>query len=191
MQLGKSLLGAIVGAAVGIVLLLVVYLTLHIDKMWLSIPFAIITGLGVRMFVSTAGHASYVRGAMTMVLALAGYIGGWQLAPKVVTAAANAQSPKPPAAAAAAEQPAGETAEAKDKEAAEPKDAAAPVEQPKAATTPAEKPQPRPAAAKSFGSTWDVIWLAIAALVAYEMGRGSGIATKSVESSPAGTHPDA
>ncbi len=51
MQLGKSLLGAIIGAAIGIVILLVVYRLFEIDGFWLAIPFAIITGLGVRMLV--------------------------------------------------------------------------------------------------------------------------------------------
>ena len=33
--------------------------------MWLAIPVAMLTGLGVRMMVNTSGHASYVRSALT------------------------------------------------------------------------------------------------------------------------------
>src|SRR6188508_2752101 len=91
MQLGKALLGAIIGAAVGIVLMLVLYLTTGWDKSWLSIPFAIITGIGVRMFTDTKGHASYVRGALTMAIALAAYIGGWMIVAQVATARANSE----------------------------------------------------------------------------------------------------
>ena len=54
MQFGKALLGAIIGAGVGIVLLIVVYLTIRSSiRLWLSIPLLLVTGLGVRMFVAT------------------------------------------------------------------------------------------------------------------------------------------
>jgi hypothetical protein len=70
MQLGKALVGAIIGAAVGIGMLVAVSVTTGIMGFWLAIPFAIITGLGVRMLVSTAGHPSYARGVLTMLLAM-------------------------------------------------------------------------------------------------------------------------
>ncbi len=190
MQFGKSLVGAIIGAAVGIGLLLAVYLTLGIDKIWLSIPFAIITGLGVRMLVSTSGHASYVRGALTMLIALAAYIGGWLLVAKVATARANAPSPNPAAAAGDAEAQDGET---KDAEGAEKTD---PVAQPKVIERASEAGIPRAAAPKPTNySPADMIFLAIAALVAYELGRGSGMAKNTAgqpgQPLPADSHPDA
>ena len=192
MQFGKSLLGAIVGAAVGVGLLLLVYLTLGLDKSWLSIPFAILTGLGVRMFASTSGHASYVRGAMTMAVALAAYIGGWFLVAKVASAHANSASSRPAAAAEnkAATEP-GEAAGTKD---ATPKD----VEPaPQAHLRGGEGAIGRgalPKAGQSYSAV-DIICLAIAALVAYEMGRGSGMAPmptdRPAEPAPAGTQPNA
>jgi hypothetical protein len=221
MQFGKSLLGAIIGAAIGIALLLVVYLTMGIDKVWLSIPFAIITGLGVRMFVSTGGHASYVRGAMTMVVALAGYIGGWMLVEKVVSARANATGKAPPIAGeekqavepgdTEAKDAEGKDADAQDAEGQdavasdensdtaatdEEKDAdAAPkAAPPKAAPLKRETAMPRATTPRAVAYTpWDVICLAVAALVAYELGRGSGMspAGSSSQSAPGGTHPDA
>ena len=190
MQLGKSLLGGIIGAAVGIGLLLAVHRLSGLDKVWLAVPFALITGLGVRMLVSTSGHASYVRGALTMALALAGYIGGWYLVAQVATARANAPLPIPRAAAEG--QPAAEPGEP------EAKVEAAPAEQPKAAAIADDgqgAAKMRPLAPKVFGSNWDMIWLAVAALVAYEMGRGSATSTaqanQSAEPAPGGTHPDA
>ena len=93
MQFGKALVGGIIGAAVGIGLLFVVIR--FSDRFWLAIPFAIITGLGVRMAVSTAGHASYVRGALTAMLALAAYIGGLTVVTHVTSARANAPAAKP------------------------------------------------------------------------------------------------
>src|SRR6476661_7126824 len=76
MQLGKTIVGAIIGAVLGIGLLIVVYLFFGVDKMWMAIPVAILTGLGVRMGVATSGHASYLRGAITVVLAMGAYLGG-------------------------------------------------------------------------------------------------------------------
>ena len=46
MQFGKTLVGAIIGAALGIGLLIAVYLLFGIDKMWMAIPVAIVDGLG-------------------------------------------------------------------------------------------------------------------------------------------------
>ena len=77
MQFAKSLIGGIIGAAIGIVLLFAIYR--FSDGFWSAVPFAILTGLGVRMAVNTAGHASYARGALTAILALAAYIGGLSL----------------------------------------------------------------------------------------------------------------
>lgn len=175
MQLCKSLVGGIIGVAVGIGLLLVVYLLSGIDKVWLAIPFAVVVGLGVRMIVSTTGHASYVRGALTMLLALGGYIAGWYLVAQVATARANAPIAKPPA----SEQKSAEPAPQGD----------APAE-----AAPATPPPPmgeisnpsgmrRPMAAKGVMSAWDMIFLGIAALIAYEMGRGSGMAPVAAASS--------
>jgi len=188
MQFGKSLLGAILGAAVSIGLLIAVYLLLQRDNVWLAIPFALITGLGVRMLVNTTGHASYARGVMTMLIALAAYIGGWRAVSMIATAKANQPLPKP--AVSAETEPA--DGEAKDEATAE-----APADAPKADQPAATPPRANVAhaPASAFGSPWDVIWLAIAALVAYEMGRGSGTsaapASQATGAMPAGTHPDA
>ncbi len=70
MRLGKALVGAIIGAAIGIALLFAVIR--FSDGFWSAIPFAIITGFGVRMAVGAAGRASYFRGAITALLALVG-----------------------------------------------------------------------------------------------------------------------
>jgi len=163
MQLGKAVLGGVIGAAVGIGLLLAVYMVAGLDQVWLAIPFAVITGLGVRMLVSTSGHASYLRGAMTMILALAAYIAGWMLVAQVATARANAPKKMPARAATAAEDKEGEG----DATAA----ATPPPPMPEAPATRMDF-KPRAGGPRQF-STWDFIWLAIAAFVAYELGRGS------------------
>jgi hypothetical protein len=186
MQLGKALVGAIIGAAIGIGMLIAVYLTLGIDKFWLAIPFAIITGLGVRMLVSTTGHASYARGVMTMIIAMAAFYGGLQVQAKVATARANKAPAKPVITVE-------ETAETDTTDADAPKEETPPPPPPLAQPRKVDAPM-RPAA-PSPGSPWDIIWLAVAALAAYELGRGTGTPTDPVttpaEPVPTGTHPDA
>jgi hypothetical protein len=187
MQLGKALVGAILGAVVGIGMLVAVYLTADITSFWLAIPFAIITGLGVRMLVSTAGHASYARGVFTMLLAMAAYFVGWMVVAKVATARATREPAKP-------------IVKVEETTEADAKDAEMTEEAP---PTPAPAPPPRTSdvapvrpAAPPLGSSWDIIWLAVAALVAYELGRGSAAAATSTapapsEPTPTGVHPDA
>ncbi|MFO0791836.1 MAG: hypothetical protein U0805_20430 [Pirellulales bacterium] len=164
MQLGKAVLGAVVGGAIGIGLLLVLYLTAGLDQVWLAIPFAIITGLGVRMLVSTSGHASYARGAVTMILALAAYIGGWMLVAQVATARANAPKKMPVPATTAADKEGEGTGNA---------EAAPATPPPPVAQAPMAHVDMKARGGPRQFSTWDFIWLAIAALVAYELGRGS------------------
>jgi hypothetical protein len=195
MQLGKSLVGAVIGAAIGIGMLFVASMFMRLDGVWLSIPFAILTGLGVRMFAGTAGRASYLRGALTMLVALAAYIGGWTLVAKVAMAKATAQTTNPaaatePAATTGDDAKEGESKEGESKDEAQVADAGPPAAAPKAA----KGAMPIPPSSRTIGSNWDIIWLAISALVAYELGRGSGVTPAdrpAPEQAPMGTHPDA
>jgi hypothetical protein len=189
MQLGKSFIGALIGAAIGIGLLLVVFRVFHWDKVWLAIPFALITGLGVRTLVGTSGHASYARGALTMLVALAAYIGGWMLVAKMATAQANTAGKPAIAANADAENAIDDKSATADSAAPKAPDS------PPMAGTMGDGSRNR-MVAPTQQSTWDLIWLAIAALVAYEMGRGTTAApiattTEPAQPLPAGTHPDA
>src|SRR4051812_49567571 len=77
MQPARTLIGAIVGAALGIAVLYAAYRFAGRDEFWLSIPFALLTGLGVRFALAGTARASYLRGAITAVLALAADLGGW------------------------------------------------------------------------------------------------------------------
>ncbi len=190
MQLGKTIVGAIIGAVLGILLLLVVNLVFRFDQTWLAIPVAILVGLGVRMMVSTTGHPSYLRGAITGLLALATYIAGWP----VVAQVATMKSESKPAVKAA------DTAGSDAKDSDDAADAEAPPEAPKAAP---QRPRPVGAAnevrrplMQQETSPWDLVFLGIAALVAYELGRGTGgkpvvVAEETVTEVPVGTHPDA
>jgi hypothetical protein len=191
MQFGKTLVGAIIGAALGIGLLIAVYLMFGIDKMWMAIPVALLTGLGVRMVAATSGHASYLRGAITVLLAMGAYLGGLAVTRAVANHRAETVSKANPPRA-AAEEP-GAPGDAKSEE---PGAEAPPVNAPP--TAPATPDLARRSAMPSQAfSTWDFISLAVAALVAYELGRGSGVASKDNmgagpgEPALGGTHPDA
>jgi hypothetical protein len=185
MQFGKSLLGGIIGAAVGVALLFAIYR--FSDGFWSAIPFAILTGLGVRMAVSTAGHPSYARGALTAILALAAYIGGLSLVAYVTSARANA-----PIARAAGSDKASQDAGDADN-----KDAAPPAPAPIAETAPTARTDSHrgPMVGAPQFNAWNFVWLGVAALVAYELGRGSDAratyADPAAKPAPAGMHPDA
>ncbi len=187
MRLGKALVGGIIGAAIGIALLFVVIR--FSDGFWSAIPFAIITGFGVRMAVGAAGCASYFRGAITALLALVAYIGGLSLVAYVTTARANAPTAKPAVLKEASEE--GSDASSKDASA----QPATPAPDTNVPGTHSEFHRGPMVGSPQF-STWNFIWLAIAAFIAYELGRGSDAGgayaePTIVEPAVAGTHPDA
>lgn len=188
MQLGKSIVGAVIGAVLGIGLLIAVYLFFGIDKMWMAIPVAILTGLGVRMMAVTSGNASYLRGALTVLLAMGAYLGG--LAVTKAVANQRAQRATQAAPAQRSDEPA-DGGDAKEGQAAA--DAKA-IEVP--VTAPVKMDPSRRVSLPTSFSTWDFLSLAVAALVAYELGRGTEAGHKipadgPSEPVPGGTHPDA
>jgi hypothetical protein len=191
MHLGKTLVGAIIGAALGILLLIAVYLLFGIDKMWMSIPVALLTGLGVRMVAATSGNASYLRGAITVVLAMGAYLGGLAITRAVASHRADTVSKAHPVRV-AKEDP----SEPGDAKSEGPTTEAAPVSAAPTAPTNGGATMRSAVPSQAF-STWDFISLAVAALVAYELGRGTDAASKdnmgAVPGEPAlgGTHPDA
>jgi hypothetical protein len=199
MQLGKTIVGALIGAALGIGLLVVVFLIFHLDRVWLAVPVALLTGLGVRLLVSTSGHPSYARGALTGLFALMAYLFGWW----VVAQVATAQSKDKPGA--RAERPAAAVAQADDAAEADDAEAGDAAEAAPAAPVAASRPAAasggtsRPSMPRGW-SPFDFIWLCVAGLIAYELGRGTGAAAPATtvedESMPsgaatAGSHPDA
>jgi hypothetical protein len=190
MQFGKTIIGAIIGAALGIGLLVVANLVFHLDAVWLAIPVGILTGLGVRTLVSTSGHASYLRGAITGLLALAAFLGGQHVVKFVAT---NFATPKTKAPVVASSDAADATDEDADATGAEP---TPPPVRPELPVSSVDTGRRGPVA-KQF-STLDFIWLCVAALVAYELGRGTGPKPDAAPRDepapsdvPQGTHPDA
>jgi hypothetical protein len=178
MQLGKSLVGAIIGGLIGIALCIAVTkATGGWDKMWLAIPVALLTGLGVRGMANTKGHPSYARGALTAIIAIVAFLASFPIAAQITSRGAaarqiNAQANTEPANAAADD--AADTEDAADAPAEE-AEPAAPAREPGsdlAAGLRNQRPPER--------SPWEYVALGIAALIAYELGRGSGVARPGV-----------
>ena len=183
MQLGKSLVGALIGGALSILALIGIHMLTGWDKAWLAILVALITGLGVRWAANTTGHASYARGALTALIAILAFLAWYPIQAQLTVRGALAKPILPNRAAVEAN-----TADAD--EAAEPADTADADEAAETVAAPAadvpaaqtgEGPNIAPGAlarprAQQF-STWDFLWLCIAGLIAYELGRGTASAT--------------
>jgi hypothetical protein len=177
MQLGKSLVGAIIGGLLGIALCIAVTkLSGGWDKMWLAIPVALLTGLGVRWMANTKGHPSYARGALTAIIAIAAFLASFPIAALITTRGAAARPINAQASAEPADDAGNDAADTEDAA-----DAPAPETQPAA---PAREPGSDLAAGMRQRpperSPWEYVALGIAALIAYELGRGSGVARPSV-----------
>lgn len=145
--------------------------------------------------VARGGHASYLRGAITVLFALAAYLGGLQISKAIATQ--RAADVAKAGARAGIEQPAAEPGATKNPEAEPAADGpAAPNNPPDEAPRSAGEAMSRTVMPRAF-STWDFLSLAVAALLAYELGRGSGgvpantAGSDPSKSVPAGTHPDA
>jgi hypothetical protein len=181
MQLGKTLLGAILGGAVGVGLLLATYFAFALDHTALAILVAVCAGVGVRMFVETKAHASYLRGALTCLVAILAFAGGKFLIADLAERGTFAKTLKVPPPQVEAEAPADGVSSG-----------AASIETPKPVETESRRRgapigEGMMNAQRAF-STWDFVLLSIAALVAYELGRGTG---PSAEPQPVIKPPDA
>jgi hypothetical protein len=166
MQLGKALVGAVIGSAVGIGLILAIYYAIALDHTALAILVAVCAGLGVRTLVTTTAHVSYLRGVLTCVVAILAFAASKFLIADLAARGAFAKPMKPVAARAADDAP--------EEKGAGDSGPTQPVKAPEAVA-----PQQTGGAAGGMHapqafSTWDFVLLSVAALVAYELGRGTG-----------------
>jgi hypothetical protein len=170
-SVGPTLLGGIIGAAVGVGLHLVLETgilgTRPVEASWFAIVIGLLTGLGVRQANKHHMERSYLRGAISGFVALGAIVASTYLISQVMSKRDALSMNKPAAVAAAA-----------DKE-----DAAAKADGEAAATAePAVQPAAEargPAATGVIGrrgpeqlNPWQFVFMALGALVAYEFGRG-------------------
>jgi hypothetical protein len=171
-----TLVGAIIGAAVGVGLhqgLEMGMLGRPIEAPWFAIIIGLFTGLGVRQAnKSLIGRVSYLRGAITGLIALAAIVGSIQLV-SVLASRKGAVVLNKPLADAKAAAGTEEDADAKGDAAA-----SAPVVEPVAA--------PMANDGKAGGgklpgagepNVLQFVYMAVGAFIAYELGRGTGKST--------------
>jgi hypothetical protein len=191
MHFKSALLGAVVGGAVGVGVLIAAYFLFGADHMALAVVVAILTGMGVRMCVATKGHASYARGALTALLALVAFMGGKFLVAEIASRQATVSvidAPKkpspPPQDSDASAQEAGTDEAAESTDDSEGAEEQLLRDRARAGESPAFGNIPRGPRLNDSLSTGDFLWLFAAALIAYELGRGSGMAPPTVAATP-------
>jgi hypothetical protein len=177
MGVGPTLLGGIVGAAVGVglhTLLETGLLGKPIEASWFAVIIGLLTGVGVRQANRQHMERSYLRGAISGIIALAAIYGSTVVIAEIMKKRDVSIAAKP--AAAAAEDEAGDDAGDADSDTA-----AAPVEAiPESDQNPALAGMGTMQTRASDLNPWQFVWMALGALVAYEFGRGAG-APKTVE----------
>ena len=106
MGVGPTLLGGVVGAAVGVglhTLLETGMLGKPVEASWFAIVIGLLTGLGVRQANRTHMERSYLRGAISGIIALAAIYGSTVLIAEIMKKRDLAVATKPAASAAADE----------------------------------------------------------------------------------------
>jgi hypothetical protein len=186
MGVGPTLLGGVVGAAVGVglhTLLETGMLGKPIEASWFAIVIGLLTGLGVRQANRTHMERSYLRGALSGLIALAAIYGSTVVIAEVMKKRDQAMVTKPAAAAGEADEASEDAADG---------DEAAVTE----AETPAADTDRTMNPALAGGvvgnpragdlNPWQFVFMALGALVAYEFGRGAGApkAAESVNTTP-------
>ncbi|MEM6329476.1 MAG: hypothetical protein AAF790_04415 [Planctomycetota bacterium] len=175
MNLGKGLLGAVIGGAAGLAAHVGIESTIG-EAAWFPVVTGVLTGFCVRKFdPSVKQQANYVRGAAAGLIALAAIFGSSQLSSTARIAKVNQGDLDKPIApdTAAADQPAEEENEAPEADGAagagEPDQEmeSAPVD---AAAAAAAKQRPKPSAG---ASGFDFAVMGIGCFLAYELARGN------------------
>jgi hypothetical protein len=174
MGLGPTLLGGAVGAAVGVglhTLLETGMLGKPIEASWFAIVIGLLTGLGVRQANRTHMERSYLRGALSGLIALAAIYGSTVVIAEVMKKRDQAMVTKPAAAVADADDASEDAADGDEAAAAD-------------AETPAADADRTMNPALAGGvvgnpragdlNPWQFVFMALGALVAYEFGRGVG-----------------
>jgi hypothetical protein len=174
MGVGPTLLGGVVGAAVGVALHTLLetgMLGKPIEASWFAIVIGLLTGLGVRQANRTHMERSYLRGALSGLIALAAIYGSTVVIAEVMKKRDQAMKTKPAAAMDGTVEKEGDATQRDETSTAE---AETPGEETDRTINPAITGgvvgNPR---AGDF-NPWQFVFMAIGALVAYELGRGVG-----------------
>jgi hypothetical protein len=183
MQFKKALIGALVGGVIGVGVLVAAFFLFGVQHTSLALVIAVLVGLGVRMMVSTKGHASYLRGALTALIAVAAFVGGSFLVAQLARSQMAANASRPSRVAAPPQQ---DDRTTNDEAAMEQDQEPVAEEVEDLASRGADRIGTLMRTPIKPGySTWDFVWFSVAMLVAYELGRGTGAATAAAATSDA------
>ena len=168
----RVLLGGLVGAAASAAAWFYIeYATKH-ELGWLAIAVGLVTGLCINAAAPAGAAQSYGRAALAVVLTLAAIVGGRGVYAKVMQNMSQVTAIMP---AAGAKPPGDAPAQAAQTEGATEETAAAATRQDErqAVSTPRGKGRlPKPTI-QDYKEA-EVVWMALAALIAYLTGKGSG-----------------
>lgn len=175
MNFGSTLVGAVLGTVVGVAVHLGLQNFAGMEGAWvpwLSILTGILAGVGVRkMDANVANRASYLRGGLTALIALAGIVGGSMAGSKLKQEQLKDAAAKPLTMPVIKEQPAEEEGEEGDAEEAEPEPV---VEEPAMGPTLGPVVTGNPKRPQRGFAVMDFLPIAIGCFLAYELARGGG-----------------
>ena len=174
MGVGPTLLGGVVGAAVGVALHTVLetgMLGKPVEASWFAIVIGLLTGLGVRQANRTHMERSYLRGALAGLIALAAIYGSTAVIAEVMKKRDQAMKSKPAAAADEAVEKEGDATTTDETTTAE---AEAPAKEADRTINPALAGGVVGNPRAGDLNPWQFVFMALGALVAYELGRGVG-----------------
>jgi hypothetical protein len=181
MSLGPTLVGGVIGAAVGMALHLIVEMTTGIEAPWFAIVIGLATGLGVHQAnKSLAGKVSYLRGAITAAIALAAIVGSTPLISKFVSRDGAAAASNQAAAAADEADEADQDADSSAGDAT----AAAGAEDERLQIVTDRGAASQLARGPAPFNVWQFIYMAVGTFIAYEFGRGTGAHAPAAASTP-------
>ncbi|HEX6962363.1 MAG TPA: hypothetical protein VF175_10885 [Lacipirellula sp.] len=187
--LAPAVIGGIIGAVIGVALDVVLeggLLKTRYELSWFPVVIGVLTGLGVRLANRHHMERSYCRGAVSALIALAAIVASSFAVREAM--ARRDTSKELTAAAAKAEAPAEEA----DAEEAPAEDAeAAPAEPPPRAPAAGSAPAGVIGQPKAPGALnpWQFVFMALGALVAYELGRGPDPARRAAADEPRSEEP--
>jgi hypothetical protein len=167
-------LGGVVGAAVGVALHTVLetgMLGKPVEASWFAIVIGLLTGLGVRQANRTHMERSYLRGALAGLIALAAIYGSAEVIANVMKKRDQAMKSKPAAAADEAVEKEGDATTTDETTTAE---AEAPAKEADRTINPALAGGVVGNPRAGDLNPWQFVFMALGALVAYELGRGVG-----------------
>jgi hypothetical protein len=162
----RVLLGGIIGATVAVAAWLGLEHVTQMNLGWLSCGVGVITGYCVHRAAGPNSGGSFVRGGLSVVLALVAIVGGQQIYAKVMEANADKALAVVVASETAAEKAQDDTAE----NSIVPSQQSTPIDERRPANV-GTGPVSMPTLRKTI-SEWDMLWMCLAALAAYIVGKG-------------------